>query len=45
MLKSTSHAVYEAKYHLVWCPEYRKKMVVEEIRERVKELFFEIAGR
>ena len=45
MLKSTSHAVYEAKYHLVWCPKYRKKILVEEIRERVKELFFEIAER
>ena len=45
MLKSTSHAVYEAKYHLVWCPKYRKKILVREIRERVKELFFQIAER
>ena len=45
MLKSTSHAVYEAKYHLVWCPKYRKKILVGEIRERVKELVFEIAER
>jgi putative transposase len=45
MLKSTSHAVYEAKYHLVWCPKYRKKILVGEIRERVKELFFEISER
>ena len=45
MLKSTSHAVYEAKYHLVWCPKYRKRILVGGIRERVKELFFEIAER
>ena len=45
MLKSTSHAVYEAQYHLVWCPKYRKRILVGEIRERVKELFFEIAER
>ena len=45
MLKSTSHAVYEAKYHLVWCPKYRKRILVGEVRERVKELFFEIAER
>ena len=45
MLKSTSHAVYEAKYHLVWCPKYRKKILVERIRERVKEIFYEIAER
>ncbi len=45
VLKSTSHAVYEAKYHLVWCPKYRKRILVEGIRERVKELFFEISER
>ena len=42
-LKSTSHAVYEAKYHLVWCPKYRKKVLVGEVRERVKQLFHIIA--
>ena len=29
----------------MWCPKYRKKILVGEIRERVKELFFEIAKR
>ena len=43
-LRRTSHAVYEAKYHLVWCPKYRKKILDEEIRPRVKELFEEIAS-
>jgi putative transposase len=43
VLKSTSHAVYESKYHLVWCPKYRKKILVGSIRDRVKELFYNIA--
>ena len=43
-LKRTSHAVYEAKYYLVWCPKYRKRLLVEEIRPRVKELFLETAS-
>ena len=43
-LKRTSHAVYEAKYHLVWCPKYRKKILAEKIRPRVKELFIEISS-
>ena len=42
-LRSTSHAVYEAKYHLVWCPKYRKRVLVGEVRERVKQLFHIIA--
>jgi putative transposase len=44
-LKSTSHAVYEAKYHMVWCPKYRKKLLVGEMQKRVKEIFYEIAQR
>ena len=43
VLKSSSHAVYETKYHLVWCPKYRKKVLVGDIKERVKELFYRIA--
>ena len=43
-LKRTSHAVYEAKYHLVWCPKYRKKIVTDEIGTRIKELFIEISS-
>ena len=44
-LKRTSHAVYEAKYHLVWCPNYRKRVLIREIRPRVKELFLEVASQ
>ena len=43
-IKRTSHGVYEAKDHLVWCPKYKKKILDEEIQPRVKELFFEIAN-
>ena len=43
-LKRSSHAVYEAKYHLVWCPKYRKKILSEDIRPRAKELFIEISS-
>lgn len=43
VLKSTSHAVYETKYHIVWCPKYRKRILVGDIRARAKELFYRIA--
>ena len=42
-IKRTSHAVYEAKYHLVWCPKYRKKVLSADIQKRVHELFAEIS--
>ena len=45
VLRRTSHAVYEAEYHLVWCPKYRRKILVGDIQRRVKELFLEIASQ
>jgi len=43
VLRRTSHAVYEAQYHLVWCPKYRKKILIGDIRHRVKQIFYEIS--
>ena len=43
-LRRTSHAVYDAGYHLVWAPKYRKWILRGDIRQRVKELFGEIAA-
>ncbi|MFC1867827.1 IS200/IS605 family transposase [Thermodesulfobacteriota bacterium] len=42
-LKRTSHAVYETKYHMVWDPKYRKWILRDDIQNRVKEIFEEIA--
>ena len=42
-LKRSSHAVYDAAYHLVWCPKYRKNIFAgEEVRKRAGELIREI---
>ena len=43
-LRRTSHAVYDAEYHLVWAPKYRKWILRGDIRQRVKELFGEITA-
>ena len=43
-LRRTSHAVYDASYHLVWCPKYRKKLFEDrEVRERASEMMGEIS--
>ena len=44
VIKRTSHAVYDTKYHLVWAPKYRKWIVREDVRQRATELFREIAA-
>ena len=43
VLRRTSHAVYDTKYHLVWSPKYRKWILRGDIRESVKAIFEEIA--
>ena len=42
--KRASHCVYDTRYHLVWAPKYRKWVLQGAIRQRVKELFQEIAA-
>ena len=42
-IRRTKHAVYELKYHLVWVPKYRARVLGEEEREYIKRLFTEIA--
>ena len=37
-------AVFSLKYHLVWCPKYRRSVLTGEIEMRLKELLHEIAA-
>ena len=43
MIKRTSHAVYDTKYHLVWTPKYRKWIIRGDLRESIRRYFEEIA--
>ena len=40
--KSNNNIVYSCKYHVVWCPKYRRKVLVGKIEARLKELIREI---
>ena len=42
-VRRTSQAVYEAQYHLVWAPKYRKWILRGDLREDVRALFYQIA--
>jgi len=39
--KSNNNAVYSCKYHIVWCPKYRRKVLIGAISERLKELIMQ----
>ena len=36
--KSNNGVVYSCKYHVVWCPKYRRKGLVDGVDERLKEI-------
>ena len=38
-INSNSNIVYDCKYHVVFCPKYRKKVLVDPVDKRLKELF------
>ena len=40
--KSNRNVVYSCKYHVVWCPKYRRKVLVNGVDTRLKELIHEV---
>jgi len=38
-LRRSSHAVYDLKYHFVWIPKYRKRILTPEIADYAKQVF------
>jgi len=38
-----SHTKWECKYHIVWIPKYRRKMLYGQLRKNLGEVFHELA--
>ena len=41
--QSLSHTVWECKYHIVWIPKYRKKVLYGELRKHLGSILRELA--
>ena len=41
--KSNHNVVYFCKYHVVWCPKYRRRVLTSEVEERLKAILHEVA--
>lgn len=39
--KSNKNIVYSCKYHVVWCPKYRREVLIDGVDVRLKELIIE----
>jgi putative transposase len=40
--QSQSHVKWECKYHIVWCPKYRRKKLYGKLRRRFGEITHEL---
>lgn len=41
--KSNKNVVYSCKYHIVWCPKYRRRVLKDGVDTRLKEILQQIA--
>ncbi len=41
--KSNNNITYSCKYHVVWCPKYRRKVLIDGVDTRLKEILQEVA--
>jgi len=41
--KTSKTAVFNLSYHLIWCPKYRRKILVGEIKDRLIKLIYQKA--
>jgi putative transposase len=42
--QSKRHVVYSCKYHIVWCPKYRRSVLVNGVDKRLKEIIQQTAA-
>jgi len=44
-LKKLAHSLYECKYHVVFCPKYRYKILQDEVREYVTQQIYRLCSQ
>lgn len=42
---TSKHSVYNIGYHLIWCPKYRRKVLVDGVDVRLKEILDEVSSK
>lgn len=43
--KTSNHLVYSCQYHVIFCPKYRRNVLIDGVDIRLKELILEIANK
>jgi putative transposase len=40
--RSSNKTVYSAKYHVIWCPRYRRRVLVGPVEDRLREIIAQV---
>jgi putative transposase len=40
--KSNNNVTYSCKYHIVWCPKYRRKVLIHGVDTKLKEILISV---
>lgn len=43
--KSNNNITYSCKYHVVWCPKYRRDVLVDEVEKRLKTIIADVCQK
>ena len=43
-IKSNRNITFSCKYHIVWCPKYRRPVLVSKVDIRLKEIIAEVCA-
>lgn len=43
--KNNNNIVHNCKYHVVWCPKYRRKVLIGDVKARLKDLVKQICQK
>ena len=43
--KRLSHSIYECKYHIVFCPKYRMRILKGEVAEYTRQQIYQLCGQ
>jgi putative transposase len=42
--RSTNKTAYSAKYHIIWCPKYRRRVLVGKVEGRLKQVIADVVA-
>lgn len=43
-VRSNNNVTYRCTFHVVWCPKYRRRVIVGEVDKRLKEIIREVCA-